>query len=89
MHLEVRTRTDSKQLTHISMCKDNAKTAYVSEGIDMEPKFFHKDVVIVGNSVGIIVGHHYAIDDLYVVELCRDGNLTVEYVRESAITATR
>lgn len=55
----------------------------------MEPLFFQKDVVIIGNSVGIIVRHHYSIDDLYIVEFCRDGKLTVEYVRQSALIATK
>jgi len=47
--------------------------------------FSQKDVIIVGNRVGIIVGKHYSIDDLYVVEF----HDSLEYVRESAIVATQ
>jgi hypothetical protein len=50
----------------------------------MEQLFFPKDVVIVGNSVGVVVGKHYSINDLYVVEF----HDSLEYVRESALIAT-
>lgn len=50
----------------------------------MDTLFSPKDVIIVGDKVGIIVSKHYSIDDLYVVEFA-DG---LQYVRERVLITT-